>query len=96
MKKANPDYSIYELCSLFQLSESTYYAHVRPNLIKTEDAMIMTAIKDVAIETGSTYGRRRMKVALAMKGFKLGIYRTATLILNKLIPIGWVILPIPN
>ena len=79
LKKANPDYAIYERCSLFQLSESTYYAHVRPNPIKTEDAMIMTAIKDVAIETGSTYGRRRMKVALAMKGFKLGIYRTATL-----------------
>jgi putative transposase len=79
MKKANPDYSVHELCSLFQQSESTYYAQVRPNPIKTEEAMIMAAIKDVAIETGSTYGRRRMKVALAIKGFKLGIYRTATL-----------------
>tara|TARA_R110001606_G_C15293923_1_gene641840 strand:+ start:386 stop:1231 length:846 start_codon:yes stop_codon:yes gene_type:complete len=79
MKKANPDYSVHELCSLFQLSESTYYAQVHPKTIKTEDAMIMTAIKDIAIETGSTYGRRRMKVALALKGFKLGIYRTATL-----------------
>jgi hypothetical protein len=41
--------------------------------------MMISAIKSTAGETGSTYGRRRMKVALAMKGFKLGIYRTATL-----------------
>jgi transposase InsO family protein len=79
MKKAHPDYSVHELCSLFQLSETTYYAQIRPNSIKTEEAMIMAAIKNIAIETGSTYGRRRMKVALAMKGFKFGIYRTATL-----------------
>jgi hypothetical protein len=46
MKKANPDYSVHELCSLFQLSESTYSAQQRPKAIKTEDAMIMTAIKD--------------------------------------------------
>ncbi|MBE0471836.1 MAG: hypothetical protein IBX55_20290 [Methyloprofundus sp.] len=72
MKKANPDYSVHELCSLFQLSESTYYAQIRPKSVRTEQAKIMTAIKDIAVETGSTYGRRRMKVALAMKGFKLG------------------------
>lgn len=41
--------------------------------------MIITAIKDIAAETGSTYGRRRMKVALGIKGFKLGIYRTVSL-----------------
>jgi hypothetical protein len=41
--------------------------------------MMIATIKSIAAETSSTYGRRRMKVALAMKGFKLGIYRTATL-----------------
>ncbi len=79
MKKANPDYSVHELCSLFQLSESTYYAQQRPKPIQTEETMMITTIKSIAAETRSTYGRRRMKVALAMKGFKLGIYRTATL-----------------
>jgi len=79
MKKANPNYSVHELCALFQLSENTYYAQIRPKPIKTEEAVIMTAIKDIATETGSIYGRRRMKVALTLKGFKLGICRTATL-----------------
>jgi putative transposase len=79
MKKANSNYSVHELCSLFQLSESTYYAQIRPKPIKTEEAMIMMAIKDIAAETGSTYGKRRMKVALTLKGFKLGLCRTATL-----------------
>ena len=41
--------------------------------------MMIATIKAIAAETSSTYGRRRMKVALAMKGFKLGSYRTATL-----------------
>jgi len=79
MKKAHPNYSVHELCSLFQLSESTYYAQIRPKPVKAEKAMIITAIKDIAVETGSTYGRRRMKVALAMKGFTLGMYQTAKL-----------------
>lgn len=79
MKKATPDYSVHELCSLFQLSESTYYAQQRPKPIQIEEIMMIATIKSIAAETSSTYGRRRMKVALAMKGFKLGIYRTATL-----------------
>ena len=40
---------------------------------------MIATIKSSAAETRSTYGKRRMKVALAMKGFKLGIYRTAIL-----------------
>lgn len=79
MKKANPDYSVHELCSLFQLSESTYYAQRRHKPLKDEDVMIISAIKSIAAETGSTYDRRRMRVALAMKGVKIGIHRTVTL-----------------
>jgi hypothetical protein len=40
--------------------------------------MMIATIKSIAAETSSTYGRRLINVALAMKGFKLGIYRTAT------------------
>jgi putative transposase len=79
MKKDTPGYSVRELCSLFQLSESTYYASQRPKPIQIEEIMMIATIKAIAAETRSTYGRRRMKVALTMKGFKLGIYRTATL-----------------
>ena len=47
--------------------------------------MILSAIKFISLETGSTYGRRRMKAALALRGFKLGIYRTATLMKQALV-----------
>jgi hypothetical protein len=54
MKKANPNYSVHELCSLFQLSESTYYAQQRHKPLKYEDVMMISAIKSIAGETGST------------------------------------------
>jgi transposase InsO family protein len=84
MKKANPDYSVHELCSLFQLSESTYYAQLRPKAVNSQQSMIISAIKSISVETGSTYGRRRMKEALATKGFKLGIYQTVSLMKQAL------------
>ena len=40
MKKASPDYSIHELCTLFQLSESAYYDQQRPKTLKAEEIMI--------------------------------------------------------
>lgn len=79
MKEASPGYSVHELCSLFQLSESTYYAQLRPKRIKLEERVMLTRIKSIAAETGSTYGRRWMKAALVIEGFKLGIHRTVTL-----------------
>ncbi len=85
MKKATPDYSVHELCDLFQLSESTYYAQIRPKPVNVEHMMIMSAIKSISVEIGSTYGRRRMKEDLAIKGFKLGIYRIVTLMKQALV-----------
>tara|TARA_B110001469_G_C9593567_1_gene294650 strand:- start:34 stop:879 length:846 start_codon:yes stop_codon:yes gene_type:complete len=79
MKKANPEYSIHELCSLFQLSERTYYAQIRPKVINNEQLKLMSAIKAISAETGATYGRRRMRAALVLRGFKLGIHRTVSL-----------------
>ena len=79
MKKANSDYTVNELCSLFQLSESTYYARSRQVPINDSDLNIMAAIKSTATETGNIYGRRRMHASLRQQGFKLGIYKTASL-----------------
>ncbi len=40
---------------------------------------MITAIKAIAVETGHTYGKRRMHASLRNRGFTLGIYRTSTL-----------------
>ncbi len=40
---------------------------------------MLNAIKQVALETQSTYGKRRMQPALKSQGFILGIYKTASL-----------------
>jgi hypothetical protein len=50
MKKANPDYSVRELCSLFQLSESTYYAQIRPKPIHHEEIIMIATIRAIAAE----------------------------------------------
>ena len=79
MKKANPEYTIQELCRLFKVSVSTYYEQIRPRPIKAEEVRVIAAIKHIATETGNTYGKRRMQLELHKQGFALGLYRTASL-----------------
>ena len=79
MKKANPDYTVHELCRVFGVSMSTYYYQCRQRPIKHEELIMMAAIKTIAVETGHTYGKRRMHASLLSRGFEVGIYRTATL-----------------
>ena len=56
-----------------------YYYQCRPRPVKHEELVMMAAIKTIAIETGHSYGKRRMHASLVIRGFKLGVYRTATL-----------------
>jgi transposase InsO family protein len=79
MKKATVAYTVTELCSLFQHSERTYYAQIRQKPINHKELVITAAIKSTATETGNTYGKRRLRVSLQQQGFKLGIYKTASL-----------------
>ncbi len=79
MKKANTYYTVTELCTLFKCNERTYYAQIRPKFVNQQELTMITAIKALAIETGNIYGRRRMHISLQNQGFKLGTYKTATL-----------------
>lgn len=79
MKKANSNYTVHELCSLFQLSESTYYACARPKQVNQQERQLITTIKAIAIDVRHTYGRRRIHASLINQGFQLGVYRTAKL-----------------
>lgn len=77
MKKAHKEYSIKELCELFQLAQSSFY--YQPKGLTAEQEKIIIEIKSIANETHDSYGKRRMKIELHDKGFKIGLYQTASL-----------------
>lgn len=77
MKKAHPDYSIKELCQVFNLSQSSYY--YQPKGLTSEQEKILVEIKAIANRTNNSYGKRRINVELINAGFTLGIYQTASL-----------------
>lgn len=79
MKKANNNYTITELSALFNVKLSTYYYQQQEKMIRPEEIKMIAAIKSVAVETGNTYGKRRMNEALQLQGFQLGRYKTASL-----------------
>lgn len=79
MKKANPEYNVTELCELFNVNSSSYYYQAKEKVINPDRKLILAAIRGIALETGHTYGRRRMNVELLSKGFSLGIHKTASL-----------------
>jgi transposase InsO family protein len=85
MKKANPDYTVNELCLLFQFSERTYYAQFQQKPVNHKELSMITTIKSIADETGHTYGKRRMRVSLEHQGLKLGIHKTRTLMRKALV-----------
>ena len=64
LKVANSDYTITELCAVFELSSSTYYDQISEKSYTKEKEKIIESIKQIAIDTNSTYGRRRMQKQL--------------------------------
>lgn len=79
VKKANPDYTLTELCSLFQLNQSTYYYQQSARPMDNQAIELLVNIKALFAESDSTYGKRRIRKALQKIGFTIGIYRTASL-----------------
>ncbi len=79
MKKANPAWTITDLCQTLDIPMSSYYYQVRETPVDIEKEKILVAIKTIAAETQSTYGKRRMQPALKIQGFTLGLYKTAAM-----------------
>ena len=62
MKKEHIKYSVTELCSVFNVSMSSYYyKSVPPNLV---DINIITLIKAISSESRNNYGKRRIQAEL--------------------------------
>lgn len=79
VKKANPNYTLTELCSLFEIKQSTYYYQQSPRPMDNQTIQLLVNIKAIFAESDSTYGKRRIRKALQTSGFSIGIYRTASL-----------------
>lgn len=79
LKMANPQYTTTELCALFELSTSTYYDQISEKTYTDKNNIIIDSIKEIAEDTKSSYGRRRMQKQLENQQINIGIYKTATL-----------------
>jgi len=76
MRKAEKNVNISHLCQLFEVPISSYYY---PPAIKQNDAGYREKLTGIHNENFQSYGRRRMKVALAEKGINLGVFKIARL-----------------
>ena len=77
MKKAEPKYKVNELCRVFGISLSSYY--YKPVTASLEEINLMTLIKSISVDSGNTYGRRRVHVELTEQGHVIGVHKTAYL-----------------
>ncbi len=74
MKKAESHYKINELCRVFGISLSSYY--YKPVTTSLADIKLMTLIKAISVDSGNTYGKRRIHVELTELGHAIGVYKT--------------------
>jgi len=80
MKKACVKYSVTELCGVFNVCMSSYYyKSVLPNLV---DINIITMIKAISNESRNSYGKRRIQAELNGRGHKVGLHKTASLMVK--------------
>jgi putative transposase len=73
MKKVYINYSVTELCNVFNVSMSSYYyKSVPPNLT---DINLITIIKSISSESRNSYGKRRIQAELNALGHSIGLGR---------------------
>lgn len=77
MKKAQADYSITELCRVFEINVSSYY--YQPTLPTAADTALMLLTQSIFVDSGNTYGKRRIQAELHSLDNDIGLYKTATL-----------------
>lgn len=74
MKRA---YSVIDMCRVFNLCISSYY--YKPINVSDKYSKEITKIKDISRNSKNTYGKRRIHDELKDNGYKIGIYRTKSL-----------------
>ena len=82
LDKACQQYNVQELCDLFDHARSSYYYQSRDKPMDSDTKAIIKSMRQISLETGYTYGRRRLQRQLNSEGYQIGIHRTTTL-MNK-------------
>jgi putative transposase len=77
MKEAKLSYTACEVCSAFDVPESSFY--YRPAGLSEEDKRMIDSIKVISKTVGDTYGKRRIKLDLNDLGYKVGVHKTKRL-----------------
>ena len=65
-----------ELCRVFDVSLSSYYYH--PVTASTAIINVMTLINNISIDSGNTYGKRRIHDELVERGHEIGAHKIRT------------------
>ena len=76
MKKADNRLNTSRLCRLFNLPIANYYYRSKDN---PQESDYLTEMKTIHRDNFQSYGRRRMKIALANKAISLGVFKIARL-----------------
>ena len=76
---ANYNYTVKEMCNAFDLNQSTYFDQIKEKTLAEEKKKIISILKQTAVETKHTYGKRRMQQQLKLEGITIGIHKTASL-----------------
>ena len=76
LSKACQQYNVQELCDLFDHARSSYYYQSRDKPMDSDTKAIIKSMRQISIETGHTYGRRRLKLQLNADGFRVGTHRS--------------------
>ena len=69
LSKACQQYNVQELCDLFDHARSSYYYQSKDKPMTNSTKSIIKSMKQISIETGHTYGRRRLKLQLNADGY---------------------------
>lgn len=79
IKMAHPEYTVCELCRVFELSLSSYYYQITYRPMSQEKQEMINQLKLTAEDTNNSYGKRRMQAELQNKGHCIGVYKTSSL-----------------
>lgn len=64
---------------MYNVKLSTYYYQQQEKRIKADEVKLLRVIKAIAVDTNNAYGKRRIHKELQLQGFRLGIYKTSSL-----------------
>ncbi|MEX9786725.1 IS3 family transposase [Providencia manganoxydans] len=86
MKIMYPNFTVTELCRIFEVSSSRFYYETKIPTIENE--RLCGEIKRIFDASGQTYGKRRIQAELNDSGYQIGTHNTSNIMkLNQLVAI---------